>query len=419
MQQSRGRVMAQMGMLKSIDDEMIRGGQLVNQRPDLYDAQLYQESVDYVNEKGMMPPQGFVFKAVEDPFIYSDKMLNSANMGWVEEDIYTGTEGGVHQYEKKGEYQLKGKSAEDTVEKMLKDRNLQYHVQLSFDRLPEEQKQSYISQAQGNETAAANNWYRDGMIPELNRQTLGVESEKTRAAYKPTPTTQAKAEQKTYETTDGSIMVVNGKDAFNKAGENASTAIIGKGAGMGIMGNELVALPADKMDFNMDIEFDPGSLIWVKPTSTVFKNDMLEASVDPTRNGDVWINVGSEEDVPLENFKKMEELPDGRIRYRGKLKALTAATSVNVAREPLDRAYGNQFSSTYDRWKASWAAESGADASKQVKAASALWDGVKSLFGGKKKALSVVEQFMRDNPQIKTEEEAMRIIEEEMAKGTK
>jgi len=184
MQQSRGRVMAEMQHYKSIDDQMLQGGQMVNQRPDLYDSQLYHEAVQHVQETGEAPPQGFVFKAVQDPFLFSEQMLNSANMGWAEEDIFTGTVGGVHQYEKKGGYRLNDRSPTDTVNRMLKDPQLQYHVQMSFDRLPEEQRNRYLSQAQGNETAAANEWYRRNMIPELSRKTVGGESEKTRAAYK-------------------------------------------------------------------------------------------------------------------------------------------------------------------------------------------------------------------------------------------
>ena len=183
LQQSKGRAMAEMGLYKAIDDEMRSAAQKVHSRPDLYDEQEFYEAMDEVNRTGMPPAQGFLFKAVEDPYTKGLGLLK-----WDEKEDFLNTVDGRDRYQVTGSYNLQNQHPEDVVDRMMAIPGLQYDIQMSFDRQKDEgEKKRWLDEAGGNETAAANMQYRDKMLRAITRQKNEI---KTKRSYRPQEFTQ-------------------------------------------------------------------------------------------------------------------------------------------------------------------------------------------------------------------------------------
>jgi hypothetical protein len=344
MSQARAGVMAKMGYMKAVDDEMRRAAQLVATDPR-YDRPMFEEALKEWTENGVAPEGGFLYPAVQNPIIEYQNMVNS--MGFKYETVTKETAISPTE-ERVEEYRMWDKRGYD--ENRLQDETAsvprqQLNIQGWFDRsVPENVQSSYIKKAGGDVNAAANMWYKDstrGMVFNEMRRT------DTRA-YRDPRTYQEKEAEQTFQR--GNMWFYNGKEAFIHGAP--PTAIIDSGDGMSFAADApTISIPADQLKFNRDIEFDKGSRIEVQPQSVVFENGEIEYSVDPVRNGEVWVIVDDEDEVPLREIVESIELPGGKHKYKGVLKAITAAGAVDDAMTGLDVNYGGTFSQKYNEWR--------------------------------------------------------------------
>jgi len=371
LQQDRGVMMAMQQFYTGINQEMMEAQKAMIQNPAKYDEQHFAEAVELFSKKGLRDDAGFLMPAINNPFqsyqgFFNNMRFQKGKANVEEIDLggdrkqVTTRQGWNTDYTDdrlKGEFSSTSKGQYDIVGWF--ERNVQGPI-----------KDKYIEQAGGDESYAANLWFKENS-PNMFDETVDVSTK----VWKETQDYRGREEQKTYET--NGVFIYDGTPAFSSGDQ--VTATIGDGPGMDIVGDKMIPLPADKMKFNVPVEFEKGALIWVKPQTVIFENDKMEHSVDPSKNGQVWVIADKEDDVPMSEIIDSQELPNGKIRYKGTLKALTASSDVSLAQPKMDGLYEKNFSKQYNKWKA----EAGVVSSpKEPKKKETIGDRIKNWIGG-------------------------------------
>jgi len=376
MQQARGRAMAEMGYIKAANDEFVQASKMYNAAPYKYDDETWQEYQRVWLTEGVRPDSPPLLPAAQDPISVGLQNLGDMGLKFEYSDVsrenVSDVEDRVTQI---GKYNIPDNVSLDDIISRSVSPDQPWNIQKTFNssKVSDAEQNKYIGLANGDEATAANMWYRDKMQEALLAESRKTKSMSARREYIDPITRES---MKTRFSADGSTYIYDNDAVFQKGIQNL--AIGESGEGFAVLKPMLVNIPADNLKFTNDVTFDKGSRIWVQPQQVVFKNGQVEYAVDPSKNGEVWVTANSEDEVPLEEIIDAEQLPGGKMRYRGKLRALTALGNVEDTRSVMKWDLGE----VYDRWKAEFDQKSPTKPVEEKKTKKFSWLNPTTWFNG-------------------------------------
>jgi len=349
MNQARSRAMAEMNYIKGASDEFIAAAKAYNAAPDKYDEETFTEYKNTWLRDGTRPEGPALLPAAEDAIVVGlrnleDYGLKKSTTEATREVQPGGTEAKVGLEER---WNVPDDVPLEDIISRSYTQQQPWNIYKTFNskNTPQAEKDLYMKMANGDKDVAANLWYVKKMKENLDQV---FTFHKTVRVPQGSISPVERENMKTRFSSDESVYLYDNDAVFQKGYQDLA---IGKsGEGFAILKPSLINIPADNLEFNGSIAFDKGSRVWVQPQQVTFKDGKVEYAVDPTKNGEVWIIADKEADVPLDKIMETQPLPNGKMKYRGRLKALTALGDVEKAKPLMPY----NFATVYDKWESEW-----------------------------------------------------------------
>jgi len=361
MQQARGRAISHMGYIKAANDEFVQSAKMYNAAPWKYDTETWTEYQETWLKEGVRPETPPLLPAAQDPIAVGLQNLMDTGLKYEYSDVkrenISEREDRVTQV---GRWNIPyNVPMEDIISRSI-SRDQPWNIQKTFrsNKVSDAERRKYISMANGDEVAAANMRYYNQMEAALQAEDTRYKSYSARRDY---VSPIDRESMKTRFSDNDSVYIYDNDAVFQKGYQEL--ALGDPGDGMSIIKPMLINIPADQLEFTEDVQFDPGSRIWVQPQQVTFKNGKVEYALDPTKNGEVWITASNEDDLPFDKVLEAIDLPGGKKKYRGVLKALTALGDVEDTRSLMKYDFGE----VYDKWKSEWESKQGEKPKEQAK----------------------------------------------------